>query len=142
MFDSPRIFRRSDPDFPTTPAVRRRLIDAGRVEGEGPLASPPDGARHCGLCGCNINSDRDADRTISACGSCKSRPDARVSTRPQVTRAFTDADRFAVAEHPIAQGGGVVHHFEPIVRRRALLDVLQADPVTVPVVGGSSTSRS
>ena len=119
MFDSPRIFRRSDPDFPTTPAVQRRLIDAGRVEGEGPLASPPDGARHCRLCGCNINSDRDADRTISACGSCKSRPDARVSTRPQVTRAFTDADRSLISK---------VHGYMPRMQLLGILnDRLRSD---------------
>jgi hypothetical protein len=44
MFDSPRVFRRSDPDFPITPAVQRRLIEAGLVEGEG-LAPP------CGMQG-------------------------------------------------------------------------------------------
>ena len=37
MFDDTRLFRRNDPDFPTTRAAQRRLIDAGRVEGEGPL---------------------------------------------------------------------------------------------------------
>jgi len=38
--DDLRVFRRSDPDFPTTAAARRRLVDMGRVEGEGPLARP------------------------------------------------------------------------------------------------------
>ena len=38
MFDDTRLFRRNDPDFPTTRAAQQRLIDAGRVEGEGPLA--------------------------------------------------------------------------------------------------------
>jgi hypothetical protein len=33
-----RIFRRSDPDFPTTPTLQQRLVAAGRVEGEGPNA--------------------------------------------------------------------------------------------------------
>ena len=41
MLDTPRIFRRSDPDFPTTQAVQQRLIAAGQVAGEGPLASTP-----------------------------------------------------------------------------------------------------
>lgn len=36
--DDRRVFRRGDPDFPTTAAARRRLVDMGRVEGEGPLA--------------------------------------------------------------------------------------------------------
>lgn len=58
MLDDTRLFRRSDPDFPTTRAVQQRLITAGRVAGEGPLnpamlhrtadamAIPPAGARH------------------------------------------------------------------------------------------------
>ncbi len=37
MLDMPRMFRRSDPDFPTTKALQERLVAAGRVEGEGPL---------------------------------------------------------------------------------------------------------
>lgn len=41
--DDLRVFRRSDPDFPTTRAVQRRLVDAGRVDGEGPLARPAPG---------------------------------------------------------------------------------------------------
>ena len=65
MFDSPRIFPRSDPDFPTTQVVQRHLIDAGRVEGEGPLASPRNGAPRCRLCGCNIDYDREADQTCA-----------------------------------------------------------------------------
>lgn len=40
MFDDARRFRRTDPDFPTTRAAQQRLIAAGRVEGEGPLARP------------------------------------------------------------------------------------------------------
>jgi len=31
--------RRTDPDFPTTRALQQRLVAAGRVEGEGPLAA-------------------------------------------------------------------------------------------------------
>ncbi len=42
--DDLRVFRRSDPDFPTTRAVQRRLVDAGRVDGEGPLARPAPGS--------------------------------------------------------------------------------------------------
>ncbi len=39
MMDDARLFRRSDPDFPTTRAVQQRLVDDGRVAGEGPLAA-------------------------------------------------------------------------------------------------------
>lgn len=39
MMDDARLFRRTDPDFPTTRAVQQRLVAAGRVEGEGPLAA-------------------------------------------------------------------------------------------------------
>ena len=38
MTTETRMFRRTDSDFPTTPGARQRLIEAGRVEGEGPLA--------------------------------------------------------------------------------------------------------
>lgn len=38
MLDDTRLFRRTDPDFPTTRAVQARLVAAGRVEGEGPHA--------------------------------------------------------------------------------------------------------
>lgn len=36
MMDDARLFRRTDPDFPTIRAVQQRLVDAGRVDGEGP----------------------------------------------------------------------------------------------------------
>jgi hypothetical protein len=35
-----RLFHRSDPDFPTTAILQQRLVAAGRVAGEGPLAPP------------------------------------------------------------------------------------------------------
>ena len=35
-----RLFRRTDPDFPTTKAAHLRLVIAGRVVGEGPLSKP------------------------------------------------------------------------------------------------------
>ena len=41
MLDQPRIFKRSDPDFPTTQAAINHLVAASRVEGEGPLANRP-----------------------------------------------------------------------------------------------------
>lgn len=37
--DTPRLFRRGDPDFPTTPALQRHLVAARRVAGEGPNAA-------------------------------------------------------------------------------------------------------
>ncbi len=40
MMSDTRLFRRTDPDFPVTKAAQHRLIDAGRVEGEGPLRLP------------------------------------------------------------------------------------------------------
>jgi hypothetical protein len=119
MFDSPRIFRRSDPDFPTTPAVQRRLIDAGRVEGEGPLASPRNAGQPCRLCGCNIDRDPDADRTIPACGSCKTRPEANGTTKPQAARAFTDAERSLIKK---------IHGYMPRMQLLGILnDRLRSD---------------
>lgn len=38
MMSDTRLFHRSDPDFPTTRAVQQRLIDSGRLAGEGSLA--------------------------------------------------------------------------------------------------------
>ena len=119
MFDTPRIFRRSDPDFPTTPAIQRRLIDAGRVEGEGPLASPPHGAQRCRLCGCSIDRDPEADRSIPACGSCKARPDAHASSKPDAARAFTEADRSLISK---------VHGYMPRMQLLGILnDRLRSD---------------
>jgi len=40
MMSETRLFRRDDHDFPTTKATQQRLIDAGRVEGEGPNRLP------------------------------------------------------------------------------------------------------
>ena len=37
MLTDDRLFRRSDLDFPTTRVMQKRLVAAGRVEGEGPL---------------------------------------------------------------------------------------------------------
>jgi len=44
MMSDTRLFRRTDPDFPTTKAVQQRLVNAGRVEGEGPqlICRPAD----------------------------------------------------------------------------------------------------
>ncbi len=42
MMDDQRLFRRTDPDFPTTRAAQARLVAAGRVAGEGPLRHGPD----------------------------------------------------------------------------------------------------
>ncbi len=43
MMNDTRVFRRSDPDFPTTVSLQRRLIANGRVEGEGPYRQPTIG---------------------------------------------------------------------------------------------------
>ncbi len=119
MFDSPRIFRRSDPDFPTTLAVQRRLVEAGRVEGEGPLASPHNAGQRCRLCGCNIGRDPEADRTVPACGSCKARPDASATSKPQAARAFTDADRSLIRK---------IHGYMPRMQLLGILnDRLRSD---------------
>jgi hypothetical protein len=40
MMSDTRLFRQSDPDFPTTKAARMRLIAVGRVEGQGPRYRP------------------------------------------------------------------------------------------------------
>ena len=41
MHSDTRLFHRADPDFPTTQVLQQRLIAAGRVAGEGPLAHRP-----------------------------------------------------------------------------------------------------
>ena len=119
MFDSPRVFRRSDPDFPITPAVQRRLIEAGLVEGEGPRAAVRHAGQRCRLCGCNIDRDPEADRSILACGSCKSRPDAHASSKPDAARAFTEADRSLIRK---------IHGYMPRLQLLGILnDRLRAD---------------
>jgi hypothetical protein len=119
MFDSPRLFRRSDPDFPITPAVQRRLIEAGRVEGEGPRAPAPPAGQRCRLCGCNIDRDPEADRSIPACGSCKVRPDDHASSKPDAARGFTEADRSLIRK---------IHGYMPRMQLLSILnDRLRAD---------------
>ena len=119
MFDSPRLFRRSDPDFPITPAVQRRLIEAGRVEGEGPRAPAPPAGQRCRLCGCNIDRDPEADRSIPACGSCKARPDAHAASKPHAARTFTEADQSLIRK---------IHGYMPRMQLLGILnDRLRAD---------------
>ena len=118
MLDNPRLFRRTDPDFPTTRAVQERLVVAGRVEGEGPLASGRNAGQRCRLCG-RINSDPEADRTIPACGSCKARPDAREARKPQAARGFTEADRSLIRK---------IHGYMPRMQLLGILnDRLRSD---------------
>lgn len=87
------ILRHDDPEVPTTAALRRRLEIAGH------LASPSQPSiRHynCLLCGCNIGNDPDADHALGACGSCKSRPEARrfkVGSSTAAARSFTEAEK-------------------------------------------------
>lgn len=92
MFSDQRVFKTSDPDAPTTPALRRRLAEAGRLVPASPRQAHGAGQR-CTLCGCNIDSDPEVDRAILACGSCKTRPEARRLRNPQPTRAFTEAEK-------------------------------------------------
>lgn len=93
MMDDTRLFRRSDPDFPTTRVVQQRLVAAGRVHGEGPRAAGSPSGQRCRLCGCSIGGDPDADRAIPACGSCKARPEASQPQGSGPGRVFTAADR-------------------------------------------------
>ena len=119
MFDSQRVFHRSDHDFPTTPAVQRRLVAAGRVDGEGPLAPNRPSAQRCSLCGCNLNTDPDADRTIPACGSCKARPGPQEPLKPQAERAFTEAERSLIRK---------IHGYMPRLQLLGILnDRLRSD---------------
>ncbi len=119
MFGSPRIFRRSDPDFPTTRAVQDRLVAAGRVEGEGPLASGRVTGQRCRLCGCSIDHDREANPAIPACGSCRARPGARAGKMPQAARTFTEADKSLTRE---------IHGYLPPTQLLAILnDRLRGD---------------
>ena len=92
MFAEHRVFHPSDQDAPTTPALRRRLAAAGRFAPDPPHKAPAAGER-CLLCGCSIENDADADRAIQACGSCKSRPEARPLRNPSPAREFTDAEK-------------------------------------------------
>ena len=92
MAASERVFKMSDHDAPTTPALRQRLIEAGRLSVVSDKGGS-GGAVKCGLCGCNISSDPDADPVIPACGSCKLRPEAQRLRSPQFQRAFTEADK-------------------------------------------------
>ena len=119
MFDDSRLFRRTDPDFPTTRAIQDRLIAAGRVEGEGPLASPHSAGQRCRLCGCRIDGDREADRTIPACGSCKARPDVQGPRNPHPARAFTEAEQSLIRK---------VHGYLPPMQLLSILnDRLRSD---------------
>ena len=92
MFAEHRVFHPSDPDAPTTPALRRRLAAAGRFAPDPPHKASATGER-CLLCGCGIENDADADRAIQACGSCKSRPEAQRPYNPRPVRGFTDAEK-------------------------------------------------
>ena len=95
MLSNQHVIQGSDADAPTTPALRRRLAEAGRLPQATPRQTLGTGQR-CRLCGCNIDSDPDADRTIPACGSCKARPEARRLRNPQPARSFTEAERFLI----------------------------------------------
>jgi hypothetical protein len=61
---------------------------------------------------------------------------AGVEQAEQNPFALSHADRIAVSEHPLAERGRMVHDLEPVVGRRSLAKVLQADPLALPVVRG------
>lgn len=102
-----------DPDAPTTEAIRRRLERAGHL----PSAAQPTALHFkCLLCGCNIGRDPDADRKIGACGTCKSRPEARqLRSAPEKggTRGFTEAEKSLIRKThgyiPIQQLLGILN---------------------------------
>jgi hypothetical protein len=96
MFPEQRFFHASDPDAPTTPALRRRLAAEGRYIPSGQQNIAVVGQR-CRLCGCSLGRDAEADPTIHACGSCKCRPEARrlrVSASGETAAGgFSDAEK-------------------------------------------------
>jgi hypothetical protein len=113
-----RVFRLSDPDAPTTPALRQRLAQAGRYESS-PGEKPCGTRRICLLCGCNIDADSEADFQLNACGSCKSRPEAKRLHHPQPPRAFTDAEKALIRK---------IHGYVPAGQLLSILnDRLKAD---------------
>jgi hypothetical protein len=108
-----RVIQNNDPDLPTTPALRRRLENAGLLP-----PAPQPSPRHfvCLLCGCNIGSDPDADRKLGACGTCKSRPEARrlaAGSEKAGTRGFTEAEKSLIRKThgyiPIQQLLGILN---------------------------------
>jgi hypothetical protein len=92
MSPESRVFRLSDPDAPTTPALRERLAQLGRYE-QSAAEKARATRRQCLLCGCSIENDNDADLGLNACSSCKSRPEANRLRDPQPPRGFTDAEK-------------------------------------------------
>jgi len=49
---------------------------------------------------------------------------------------LSHADGLAMSKRPLTKGRRMVHHLQTIVGRRALTDVLHADPSAFPVMGG------
>lgn len=111
-----RVIPRDDPDAPTTAALRRRLQIAGQLPSTVQTASAAIRHDRCLLCGCNIRNDRVADREIGACGSCKSRPEARrlqAASGTGASRAFTEAEKSLIRKThgyiPIQQLLGILN---------------------------------
>jgi hypothetical protein len=111
-----RVIPRDDPDAPTTAALRRRLQIAGQLQSPVQTASAAIQHDRCLLCGCNIRNDRVADREIGACGSCKSRPEARrlqAASGTGASRAFTEAEKSLIRKThgyiPIQQLLGILN---------------------------------
>ena len=93
---------------PARLALRRRLAEATLGAGQ-----------RCRICGCNIDSDPDADRGILACGSCKARPEAQRLRNRQPTRTFTEAEKSLIRK---------IHGYLPPLQLLAILnDRLRSD---------------
>jgi hypothetical protein len=90
-----RIVAFEDPGGPTTAALRRRLEESGHLPSAGKTTGQVQRHYNCLLCGCNIGGDPHADRALGACGTCKSRPEARQlnASNPAGARGFTEADK-------------------------------------------------
>jgi len=90
-----RVVPFDDPQGPTTAALRRRLEDSGHLPKSGAASQQAPRHYNCLLCGCNLGGDPHADRALGACGTCKSRPEARQlnASAPLGARGFNEADK-------------------------------------------------
>ena len=124
MFDRPRVFRRSDPDFPTTRRLQDGLVAAGRVEGEGPLAPRQAALPQCRFCGHGINGDPNAELATLTCGPCRERqnrltPQKAQASPPRAARTFTSGDRSLISK---------IHGYMPPMQLLGILnDRLRSD---------------
>jgi hypothetical protein len=92
---------------------------AARLSVASSSRTPLGPGQRCRICGCSIASDQDADRSILACGSCKTRPEAQRLRNPPLSRGFTEAERSLIRK---------VHGYLPPLQLLAILnDRLRAD---------------